>query len=88
MGEDVSFDLYNYEYLTPLLYWVLALRERWIITEGDGLHVALRDFRMSQNLDKIVSDVVTLEAVENFSAWEHGENITIMVNNNLKLESV
>ena len=50
--------------------------------------MALRDFRMSQNLDKIVSDVVTLEAVENFSAWEHGENITIMVNNNLKLESV
>lgn len=88
LGEDVSFDLYNYEYLTPLLYWVLALRERWIITGSNGLHVALRDFRMSQNLDKIVSDVVTLEAVENFSAWEHGENITIMVNNNLKLESV
>ena len=87
-ADDVSFDLYGYEYLTPLLYWVLALRERWIISVGDELHVALKDFKMSQNLDKIVSDVVTLENVESFSVWEHGENIGIKVNDNLKIESV
>lgn len=86
--DDVSFDLYNYEFLTPLLYWVLALRDRWIISDGNGLRVALKDFKTSQNLDKIVSDVVTLENVESFSVWEHGENISLTVNDNLKIESV
>lgn len=77
LTPDVQFDLYGFDSVLTIVYLLLQLRDRWIVSYHGQVYTGLKDFKFSNN--RIVSDSVTLQGFRSFSVEQNGSNIRIQL---------
>lgn len=77
--------------MTQILFDLLKQREAWIIrleTVEFKLRTGLKDFRLSDKKDAILTDSVTLSDVSQFRVTQSGTDIIIHLGHGVQIVSV
>lgn len=77
--------------MTQLLFDLLKQREAWIIrleTVEFKLRTGLKDFRLSEKKDSILTDSVTLSDVSQFRVSQSGKDIIVHLGHGVQIISV
>ena len=77
--------------MTQILFDLLKQREAWIIrleTVEFKLRTGLKDFRLSDKKDAILTDSVTLSDVSQFRVSQSGKDIIVHLGHGVQIVSV
>lgn len=77
--------------MTQILFDLLKQREAWIIrleTVEFKLRTGLKDFRLSDKKDAILTDSVTLSDVSQFRVTQSGKDIIVHLGHGVQIVSV
>lgn len=77
--------------MTQILFDLLKKREAWIIrleTVEFKLRTGLKDFRLNDKKDAILTDSVTLSDVSQFRVTQNGKDIIVHLGHGVQIVSV